>query len=77
MDENFRQVAEEAWLICPNWTQERRFTKNKDKFFEYIFIDNLIVVGSNGESPPPMKTRKEIKTEEARMEYQKLITAGL
>jgi len=24
-----------------------------------------------------MKTRKEIKTEEARMEYQKLITTGL
>ena len=66
-------------MICPDWTEERRFTKNKnnkDKFFEYIFIDNVIVVGSNGESPAPMKTRKEIKIEEARMEYQKLITAG-
>ena len=53
MDENFRQVTQEAWLICPNWTEEKRFTNNKnnknnkdnkDKFFEYIFIDNLIVV---------------------------------
>ena len=79
MDEHSRQLTEEAWLICPNWTEVRRFTKNKhnkDKFFEYMFIDSGIVVGSNGELPPLMKTRKEIKIEEARMEYQKLITAG-
>ena len=79
MDKHFRKVAEEAWLICPNWTEVRRFTKNnnnKDKFFEYMFIDTGRVVGLNGESPPLMKTRKEIKIEEARMEYQKLITAG-
>ena len=64
MDKNSRKVTVEAWLICPNWTEVRRFTKNKnnkDKFFEYIFVDSGIVVGSNGESPPLMKTRKEIK----------------
>ena len=77
--QRLEKVAEEAWLICPNWTEVRRFTKNKnnkDKFFEYMFIDSGIVVGSIGEAPPLMKTRKEIKIEEARKEYQKLITAG-
>ena len=85
MDKYSKQVTEEAWLICPNWTEVRRFTKNKnnknnknnkDKVFEYMFVDSGIVVGSNGESPPLMKTRKEIKIEEARKEYQQLITAG-
>ena len=64
MDKYSKQVKEEAWLICPNSTEVRRFTKNKnndDKFFEYMFVDSGIVVGSNGESPPLMKTRKEVK----------------
>ena len=34
-----------------------------------MFVDSGIVVGFNGESPPLMKTRKEIKTEEAFKEY--------
>ncbi|WP_288261638.1 DUF1651 domain-containing protein [uncultured Prochlorococcus sp.] len=82
MDKDSRKVTEEPLLICPNWTEVRRFTKKKnnknnmDKFFEYIFVDSGIVVGSNSESPPLMKTRKEIKTEDVRKEYQKLITAG-
>ena len=41
MDKDSRKVTEEAWLICPNWTEVRRFTKNKnnkDKFFEYMFV---------------------------------------
>ena len=41
-----------------------------------MFIDSGIVVGSLGEKPPLMKTRKEIKIEAARKEYQQLITAG-
>ena len=60
-------------------TEVRRFTKNKnnkDKFFEYMFVDSGIVVGSHGESPPLMKTRKVIKIDDARKEYQQLITAG-
>ena len=79
MDKYSRKVTKEAWLICPNRTEVRRFTKNrdnKDKFFDYMFIDSGIVVGSLGEQPPLMKTRKEIKLEAARKEYQKLISAG-
>ena len=40
-----------------------------------MFADFGIIVGSNGECPPLMKTRKEIKIEEAKREYQQLITA--
>ena len=79
MDKDSRKVSEEAWLMCPNWTEVRRFTKNKknkDKFFEYMFVDSGIIVGSNSESPPLMKTRKEIKIEDARKEYQQLVKAG-
>ena len=35
-----------------------------------MFVDSGIVVGTNGESPPLMKARKEIKIDEARKEYQ-------
>ena len=79
MDKDSRKVTEEAWLICPNWTEVRRFTKNKnnkDKFFEYMFVDSGIVVSVLGDKPPLMKTRKEIKIEAARKEYQQLITSG-
>ena len=79
MDNVSRKVTEEAWLICPNWTEVRRFTKNKnnkDKFFEYMFVDSGIVVGALGNKPPLMKIRKEIKIEAARKEYQQLITSG-
>ena len=30
MDKNFKNVNNEAWLICPNWPQLRRFIKNKN-----------------------------------------------
>jgi len=79
MDRDSRKVTEEAWLICPNWTEVVGFSRNKnnkEKFFEYMFINSGIVVGSNGESPSLMKTRKEIGIEDARKEYQLLITAG-
>ncbi len=42
MVKHSKQVTEEAWLICPNWNEVRRFIKNKnntDKFFEYMFVD--------------------------------------
>tara|TARA_Y100000589_G_C26929053_1_gene537574 strand:+ start:217 stop:366 length:150 start_codon:yes stop_codon:yes gene_type:complete len=41
-----------------------------------MFFDSGIVVGSNVQSPPLMKTRKEIKIGDARKEYQKLIPTG-
>ncbi len=74
-----RKVTKEAWLLCPNKTEVRRFTKNinnKDKFYEYIFIDSGIIVGSLGENAPLMKTREELKIEVARKEYQKLLELG-
>ena len=79
MDKDARKVTEEAWLIGPNLTEVRRFSKNKnnkDKFFEYMFIDSGIIVGALGDKPPLMKTRKELKIETARKEYQKLISNG-
>ena len=79
MNKDSKKITEEAWLICPNFTEVRRFTKNKnnkDRFFEYMFVDTGIVVSAHGENPPLMKKRKEIKIEEARKEYQKLIKNG-
>ena len=79
MDKDSRKVTEEAWLICPNCTEVRRFTKNKnneDKFFEYMFVDSGIIIGVLSAKPPLMKTRKEIKIEAARKEYQQLIISG-
>ena len=72
-------MAQGYWLINSNRSEVRRFiknTNNKDRFFEYMFVDSGIVVGAHGDQPPLMKTRKEIKIEDARKEYQKLITAG-
>ncbi len=79
MNNDSKKIIEEAWLICPNWTEVRRFTKNKnnkDRFFDYMFVDSGIVFGTPGDKPPLMKTRKEIKIDDARKEYQKLIIAG-
>ena len=78
MYKDSRKVTEEAWLICPNQNEVRRFSKNKnnkDKFFEYMFIDSGIVIGAMGVQPPLMKTRKEVKIDVARKEYQELITS--
>ena len=41
-----------------------------------MFVDSGIVVGANRDKPPLMKTRREIKIDAARKEYQKLITEG-
>ena len=72
-------MAESYWLICPNWTEVRRFTKNtanKDRFNEYMFIDSGIVAGIYGDKPPLLKTRREEEIEKARKEWQRLITEG-
>ena len=72
-------MTESHWLICPNWTEVRKFSKkvdNKDKFNEYMFIDSGIVTGIYGDKPPLMKTRREEKMEKARKEWQKLISEG-
>ena len=79
MDKYSKQVTEEAWLICPNWTEVRRFIKNKnnaDKFFEYMFVDTGKIVGVLGKEPPVMQKREELKIEKARDEWKKLISQG-
>ena len=64
LDRDYKKVSKEVWLICPNQTEMKRFTKNKnnqDKFFEFIFIDSGIVVDAHGYKPPLIRTIKEIK----------------
>ena len=57
----------------------KRFVKNKqnkDKFFEYVFIDSGKIVGVLGKEPPVLTTREEIKIEAAREAWKKLIAQG-
>jgi len=72
-------VTENYWLINPNRSMVKRFTKNKqnkDKFFEYMFIDSGKIVGVLGKEPPVLTTREEIKIEAAREAWKKLIAQG-
>tara|TARA_B100000965_G_scaffold157082_1_gene130905 strand:- start:1574 stop:1822 length:249 start_codon:yes stop_codon:yes gene_type:complete len=67
------------WLICPNRVEVQCFTINtiiNSNNDEYIYIDQGIVMGTYGEKPPLMKTRKEMKINEARKYWQKLVTEG-
>ena len=50
--------------------------KNKDKFFEYMFIDSGKIIGVLGKEPPLMTTREELKVDNARDEWKKLISQG-
>ena len=57
----------------------KRFAKNKqnkDKFFEYMFIDSGKIVGILGKEPPVMTSREELKIELARDKWKKLISQG-
>ena len=49
---------------------------NKDKFFEYMFIDSGRIFGVLGKVPPIMTTREKIKVDTARYEWKKLIVQG-
>ena len=72
-------MTENYWLINPNRSMVKRFTKNKqnkDKFFEYMFIDSGKIVGVLGKEPPVLTTREEIKIEAAREAWKKLIAQG-
>ena len=72
-------MTENFWLINPNRSMVKRFTKNKqnkDKFFEYMFIDSGKIVGLLGKEPPVLTTREEIKIEAAREAWKKLIAQG-
>ena len=72
-------MTEEFWLINSNRSRVKRFSKNnqnKDKFFEYMFIDSGRILGVFGKEPPLMTTREELKVDEARGEWKKLISQG-
>ena len=72
-------MTENFWLINSNRSKVKRFTKNnqnKDKFFEYIFIDSGRIIGVLGKEPPLMTTREELKVDKDRDEWKKLIAQG-
>jgi len=72
-------VTENFWLINPNRSRVKRFAKNKqnkDKFFEYMFIDSGKINGVLGNQPPILTTREELKIEAAREAWKKLIAQG-
>ena len=72
-------MTENFWLINSTRSRVKRFSKNnqnKDKFFEYIFIDSGKILGVLGKEPPLMTTREELKVDKARDEWRKLIAQG-
>ena len=72
-------MTENFWLINSNRSIVKRFSKNdqnKDKFFEYMFIDSGRILGVLGKEPPLMTTREELKVDKARDEWKKLIDQG-
>jgi len=72
-------LTENYWLINSNRSRVKRFSKNnqnKDKFFEYMFIDSGRIIGVLGKESPLMTTREELKVDKARDEWKKLIAQG-
>ena len=72
-------MTENYWLINSNRLRVKRFSKNnqnKDKFFEYMFIDSGRIIGVLGNDPPLMTNREELKVDKARDEWRKLIAQG-
>jgi len=57
-------LKENFWLINSNRSRIKRFSKNnqnKDKFFEYMFIDSGRILGVLGKEPPLMVPREELQ----------------
>ena len=72
-------MEESFWLINSDRSRVKRFSKNKqnkDKFFEYMFVDSGKIIGVLGKQPPVMTTREELKIEAARESWKKLIAQG-
>jgi len=72
-------LKEDFWLINSNRSRVKRFTKNKqnkDKYFEYMFIDSGRIIGVLGKEPPLITTREELKVDKARDIWKKLIDQG-
>ena len=72
-------MTEDFWLINSNRSMVKRFSKkkqNKDKFYEYMFIDSGRIIGVLGKEPPLMTIREELRVDKARDEWRKLIAQG-
>ena len=72
-------MTENFWVINSNRSRVKRFSKNnqnKDKFFEYMFIDSGRILGVLGKEAPLMTIREELKVDKARDEWRKLISQG-
>ena len=72
-------MTEDFWLINSNSSRVKRFSmnnQNKDKFFEYMFIDSGRILGVLGKEPPLMTKREQLKVDKARDEWRKLISQG-
>ena len=72
-------MVEEYWLINSNRSKVKRFhknNKNKDKFFEYMYIDSGKIIGLLGQQPPVMTKREELKIDKAREEWKKFLAQG-
>ena len=75
----FNLVAQGYWLINSNRSEVRRFiknTNNKDRFFEYMFLDTGKIVGVLGKEPPMMTTTVSVDIDLAREIYGRLISQG-
>ena len=64
------------WLIDSNSVGVIRFYKKKDEIIEHMFIEEGIVMGSHGENPPLMKTRRKMKIDDARFFWVNLLNQG-
>ena len=72
-------MTKDFWIINSNRSRIKRFSKNnqnKDRFFEYIFIDSGRILGVLGKEPPIMTTREALNVDTARDEWEKLIAQG-
>ncbi len=72
-------MKEDFWLINFNSSRVKRFSRNnqnKDRLFEYMFIDSGRILGVLGKESPLMTTREELKVDKARDEWKTLIAQG-
>ena len=72
-------MAKSHWLINPNRTEVKRFTKNEksiDGVFEYMFVDTGKIVGMFGKKAPIMTTTVSVDIQLAREIYERLISQG-
>ena len=72
-------MTENFWLINSNRSRVKRFSKkkqNKDKFYEYMFIDSGRIIGVLGKEPPLMTATVSVEIDLAREIYGRLVTQG-